>query len=265
MKKSKPRKASSSGNMSLSGHLKELRNRVIVVLVVLLAGFCLCLAFSPKLMTLLTNMGKDYDYVFVYIAPAETLMVQISIALIGGLVIAFPVLAYNIFAFCSPGLKRKERSFVRASLLGGTVFFILGVLFAYYISLPFMLRFLIQLTGNVDVSASISIQQYCSFLLTVFVIFGIVFEMPVITVLLTTLGIMKTAWLVKGRKIAIVLIFLLAAFITPPDIISQFMVAGPMLLLYEVSIVLCRLFSRRRKEGAEDEDDDEEDEEDEDE
>ena len=260
-----PKKASSAGKMSLSGHLKELRNRLIVVLLVLMVGFLICLAVSPKLMTLLTDMGKDYDYVFVYIAPAETLMVELSIALVGGLVLAFPVLAYNVFAFCSPGLKRKERSFVRASLLGGTVFFVLGVLFAYFISLPFMLRFLIQLTGNVDVSASVSIQQYVSFLLTVFVIFGIVFEMPVITVLLTSLGIMKAEWLAKGRKIAIVLIFLLAAFITPPDVVSQFMVAGPMLLLYELSIHLSRLFARKRKaDDDEDDEDEEEDDEDED-
>ena len=265
MKKSKTRKASPSGKMSLSGHLKELRNRIIAVLLVLLVGFCICLYFSPRLMTLMTDMGKEYDYVFVYIAPAETLLVEFSIALIGGLVIAFPVLAYNIFAFCSPGLKRKERTFVRASLLGGTVFFVLGVLFAYYISLPFMLRFLIQLTGSVDVSASISIQQYISFLLTVFLIFGIVFEMPVITVLLTTLGILKAEWLAKARKIAIVLIFLLAAFITPPDVVSQFMVAGPMVLLYELSILLCRLFARRKNTSDEDEDDEDEDEDEDDE
>ena len=78
MKKSKTRKASPSGKMSLSGHLKELRNRIIVVLLVLLVGFCICLYFSPRLMTLLTDMGKDYDYVFVYIAPAETLLEQIE-------------------------------------------------------------------------------------------------------------------------------------------------------------------------------------------
>ena len=261
MKRSKAQAASDEGRMSLSGHLKELRNRIIVVLLVLLVGFCVCLAFSPKLMTLLTNMGKDYGYIYVYIAPAETLLVEFSIALIGGLVLTFPVLGYNIFAFCSPGLKRRERSFVRASLLGGTVFFVLGVLFAYYISLPFMLRFLIQLTGSVDVSASISIQQYCNFLMTVFVIFGIVFEMPVITVLLTSLGILKTEWMVKARKIAIVLIFLLAAFITPPDVVSQLMVAGPMLLLYELSILLSKLFARRKRAGddEDDEDDDEDD------
>ena len=265
MKKSKTRKASPSGKMSLSGHLKELRNRIIVVLVVFIIGFCICLFFSPRLMNLLKAMGEPYGYYFISVSPPESLMVEFSIALVGGLVLTFPVLAYNIFAFCSPGLKRKERFFVRASLLGGTVFFVLGVLFAYFVSLRFMLSFLFKISESVGVVSSISIQSYVNFLLTVFLIFGIVFEMPVITVLLTTLGIMKAEWLAKSRKIAIVLIFLLAAFITPPDVISQFMVAGPMVLLYELSILLCKVFARRKKTDDEDDEDEDEDEEDEDE
>ena len=127
----------------------------------------------------------------------------------------------------------------------------MGVAFAYFISLPFMLRFLIQFTGEVDVSASISIQQYVSFLLTVFVIFGLVFELPVVSVLLTGLGLVKAEWLVKGRKVMIVVIFVLAAIITPPDIVSQVMVAVPMLLLYEVSIFLSRAVGKMKKTTAE--------------
>ncbi len=120
-----------------------------------------------------------------------------------------------------------------------------------------MLRFLIQFTGEVDVSASISIQSYVSFLLTVFVIFGLVFELPVVTVLLTGLGIVKAEWLVKGRKVMIVIIFVLAAIITPPDIVSQIMVAVPMLALYELSILLSRLVAKAKKQKADDDEDDE--------
>ena len=127
----------------------------------------------------------------------------------------------------------------------------MGVAFAYFISLPFMLRFLIQFTGQVDVAASISIQSYVSFLLTVFVIFGLVFELPVVTVLLTGLGIVKAEWLARGRKVMVVIIFVLAAIITPPDIVSQIMVAVPMLALYELSIVLSRLVGKSKKSAAE--------------
>jgi len=239
------------GSMSLSGHLRELRNRILICVILLVVTFGICLSFAPKIVTLLTDMGARYDYVYVYIAPQELFLVYMNVALVGAVVICFPVLAYQVYAFCSPGLSGKERAYISGALVAGGLCFLLGVAFAYFISLPFMLRFLIQFTGEVDVSASISIQQYVSFLLTVFVIFGLVFELPVISVLLTGLGLVKAEWLVKGRKVMIVVIFVLAAIITPPDIVSQIMVAVPMLLLYEVSIVLSRLVGKAKKTAAE--------------
>ena len=232
--------------MSLSGHLKELRNRVFICLLALLAGFGGCLALAPRLVTMLTDMGTAYSYVYVYIAPQELLMVYISLALTGGLVLAFPFIGYHIYAFCGPGLRRREKLFTLGTLFFGTVCFCAGVLFAYFLSVPFMLRFLIQFSADVSVSASISIQQYVTFLLTVFVIFGVVFELPVISVLLTILGIIRWEWMAKGRRVMLVLIFIMAAIITPPDVVSQIMVAVPMIGLYELSILLSRLFGRKR-------------------
>ena len=250
-KRKKTDAANSDGTMSLSGHLKELRNRIAVVVVLLLVAFTACLSFAPRFITFLTDMGKAYDYVFVYIAPQELLLVYLNTALVGALVVCFPVVAYEVYAFCSPGLTKRERSFFIGSLLAGTVFFVVGVLFARFISLPFVLRFLIQFTGEVDVAASIRIQQYIGFLLTIFVVFGLVFELPVVSVLLTGLGLIRADWLRKGRKIMIVVIFILAAIITPPDVVSQVMVALPMILLYELSIGLSSLVGRRRTEARE--------------
>ncbi len=241
--------------MSLTGHLKELRNRIIVIVVLLLVSFSVCLTYASRFITFLTEMGEAYDYNFVYIAPQELLLVYFNAALIGALIVCFPVLAYEVYAFCSPGLTKKERSFTLGALGVGTIFFVVGVAFAYFIVLPFVLRFLIQFTGEVDVAASISIQQYISFLLTMFVIFGAIFELPVITVLLTGLGIIRPEWLIKGRKIMIVLIFVLAAIITPPDVVSQVMVAVPMIGLYEISILLSKMVfkSKKDKEDSEEE------------
>ena len=238
--KRKKETASPDGSMSISGHLKELRNRVLICVVVLVAAFCGCLAIASKLVTMFTDMGQEFGYVFVYIAPQELLMEYFSIALVGALVITFPVLAYHSYAFCSPGLSVKERSYVKVGLLAGTLFFVLGVVFARMVSVPFMLRFLISFTGEVDVSANISVQQYISFLLTVFLIFGIVFEMPVVTSVLSILGILKAEWLKKGRKIMIVCICFLAAVITPPDVMSMCLVVLPIYLLYELSIRIVR-------------------------
>ena len=243
--------ASPDGSMSLSGHLRELRNRILVCVILLVVVFGVCLSFAPHIVTALTNMGQRYNYVYVYIAPQELFLVYMNVALVGAVVVCFPVLAYQIYAFCSPGLSGKERGYISGSLVAGGLCFLVGVAFAYFISLPFMLRFLIQFTGEVDVSASISIQQYVSFLLTVFVIFGLVFELPVVSVLLTGLGLVRAEWLVKGRKGMVVIIFVLAAIITPPDIVSQVMVAVPMLALYEISIALSRVVGKAKKRTAE--------------
>ena len=251
MKKKVKETASSDGSMSLSGHLRELRNRILVCVILLVVVFGVCLSFAPHIVTALTNMGQRYNYVYVYIAPQELFLVYMNVALVGAVVVCFPVLAYQIYAFCSPGLSGKERGYISGSLVAGGLCFLVGVAFAYFISLPFMLRFLIQFTGEVDVSASISIQQYVSFLLTVFVIFGLVFELPVVSVLLTGLGLVRAEWLVKGRKVMVVIIFVLAAIITPPDIVSQVMVAVPMLGLYEISIALSRVVGKAKKRTAE--------------
>ena len=239
--------AEDDGSMSLTGHLKELRNRIAVCLVVLVAGFFLCLSVAGRIVTALTDLGTVYNYTYVYIAPQELLLVYFNLALVGGVVLTFPVLAYEAYAFCSPGLSRRERTGIVLALLAGTVFFLLGVAFARFISMPFMLRFLIGFSREVDVAASISIQQYVSFLLTVFLIFGAVFELPVISVLLTGLGVLKAEWLMKGRRVMIVAIFVLAAIITPPDIVSQIMVAIPMIGLYELSILLSRLVMKAKQ------------------
>ena len=251
MKTKADKSANADGSMPVSGHLRELRRRVLICVLLLLAVFCACLAAAPRIVTLLTDMGVRYSYVYVYIAPQELFLVYMNVALIGALVLCFPVITYEVYAFCSPGLTAKERRYTLGALFAGALCFLLGVAFAYFVSLPFMLRFLIQFTADVDVSASISINQYVSFLLTVFVIFGLVFELPVVSVLLTGLGVVRAEWLKKGRKVMIVVIFVLAAIITPPDIVSQIMVAIPMIGLYELSIVLSRLVMKAKKKAEE--------------
>jgi sec-independent protein translocase protein TatC len=126
-------------------------------------------------------------------------------------------------------------------MIFGLICFCIGVYFAYRIMLPFMLHFLISLSTGSGVTASISVQNYMTFLMTLFLIFGIVFELPVVSVLLTQMGLLKVEWMKKGRRVVIVVIFVIAALITPPDIVSQIMVAIPMIALYELSIILCTI------------------------
>ncbi|MCI8318311.1 MAG: twin-arginine translocase subunit TatC [Lachnospiraceae bacterium] len=242
-------------NMSLSGHLRELRNRVVICVVCLVFTFLVGLHFAPDLVELLTGMGEQYGYQYVYIAPQELLMQYFSVALIAALCIAFPVIAYNIWAFMKPGLRKNENFLIRAALVCGLGCFVIGVLFAYYIMIPFMLHFLIDLSRGSDITASISVQSYLTFLFSIFLIFGIIFELPVMSVVLTQVGILKTKWMRKGRKLIVICIFVISALVTPPDIVSQIMVAIPMIALYEVSILISSALLKLRKKKQQDEED----------
>ena len=236
------------GTMPLSGHLRELRNRIIICVICLLVFFMLGLSAAPRLVEYLTGIGKQYGYEFVYIAPQELLLQYFSIAMIAGVVMSAPVILYHVWGFIQPGLKKNENALFGGALAAGLVFFAIGVAFAYFIMLPFMLRFLIGLSRGSNVDASVSIANYIGFLMTIFLIMGIVFELPVVCVTLTSLGLLKVEWMVKFRKFVIIIIFFVAAVITPPDVVSQCMVAIPMLGLYQLSIIICSVISKRKKE-----------------
>ena len=237
--------------MPLTGHLSELRRRLVVCVICFVAAMLACLSAAPRLVTVLTELGKRYQYEYVYLAPQELLSVYFGIALLGGLVISAPLIAYHAYAFASPGLKQQERLFFLLSMIFGALAFCIGVLFAYTVTTPFILYFLISLRSGVDIAAAISVQEYVNFLLTLFLIFGLIFELPVVSVLLTRLGILKPQWLVKSRKVMVVIIFFVAAVITPPDIASQVLVAVPMLGLFELSVLLSRLCVRLKKPETE--------------
>ena len=237
-------------NMTVSGHLTELRNRLIVCVVVLLISFFVGLSFAPKAVNLLLEIGTEYNYVFVYISPQELLLEYFSVAFILAVCVTSPLLLYQMYAFISPGLRPNEKGFFRIAMIFGLICFAIGVLFAYKVMLPFMLYFLIHVSDDSLVTASVSVQNYMSFLMTVFICFGVIFELPVVSVLLTRMGILRSEWMKKGRKVMIVVIFIIAAFITPPDVVSQIMVAIPILALYEFSILLSRMCERTKRRNS---------------
>ncbi len=242
--------------MSLSGHLREMRNRIAVILVCLVIAFFVGFHYSSGIVTLLTDMGEVYGYEFVTLEPSELLLQYFSVALLMAVVITFPVILYQVWAFIAPGLRKNENRILILVMTFGLLFFVLGIVFAYKIMLPFMLRFLKEVSVGTTIKSTMSISKYVSFLLTIFIIFGIVFEMPVVTVALTQLGLLRITWLKAARKFVIILIFVLAAIITPPDIVSQVMVALPMLALYELSIAVCTVLDKhKRKPAGEDNED----------
>lgn len=251
---------SEDGSMTLTGHLKELRNRLIICALVFVVGVVGFLAISDKLIDLLTAMAINSNYTFVSIAPQEKLMQYFRVSILAAVVLVIPVALYEIYAFARPGLKKSESFFFGLTMLMGLGLFVVGVLFAYFISLPFMLNFMSSLEGAEYIVNQTSIESYVNLCLTMFVVFGVVFEMPLVTVLLAKMGIANPKIMKKGRGVAIVLIFVVAAIITPPDIISQCMVAMPMILLYFFSIFLSGIFYKPHTADNDDADEDEDDE-----
>ena len=251
-RKKKAEVMAEDGSMTLTGHLKELRNRLIICAVVFVVGVVVSLAYADRLIDLLTAMGRDY-YQFVSIAPQEKLMQYFRVSILAGVVVTVPVAFYNIYAFAKPGLKKSESTFFKLVMLLGLILFCVGVLFAYKVTLPFMLNFLVTLEGTDYITASISIESYINLCLTMFIIFGCVFEMPLITIILSKMGIINPQILKQVRGVAIVVIFFIAAVVTPPDIVSQCMVAFPMVLLYFVSIFLSGIFYKPRDTDEDDE------------
>lgn len=177
------------GNMTLTGHLKELRNRLIVCAVVFVAAVVVTLAYADRLIDLLTAMGQGF-YTFVSIAPQEKLMQYFRVSLLAAVVVTVPVALYQVYAFAKPGLKKSETFFLKLVILLGLALFVVGVMFAYKLMMPFMLRFLSTGIEGADyIQTTTSIESYVSLCLTMFIIFGCVFEMPLVTIILSKMGI----------------------------------------------------------------------------
>lgn len=219
----------------------------MICLLFLAAAFLLCLSHAQELVGFFTGMGEEYGYSFVYLSPQELLLEYFSVSLVAAVVLCLPVFAWHLWNYARPGLEKWEGRAFAAALSAGLLFFLMGVLFAGKIPMPFILCFLIRLNEGTGIAAAVSIQSYMSFLLTVLLIFGITFEFPVLSVILTGAGLIKSSLMKKGRKPAVVLIFILAALITPPDVVSQVIVALPMIVLYELGIWLSVACERMKK------------------
>ena len=228
--------------MPLTGHLTELRRRILVAAAVFFLLTAAALTQSEKLIAVFTDMGLKYGYRFVYLAPQELLLQQFKVAALAGFLLSLPLILYEIYAFARPGLTGRESRILRVVLIAGLFFFAVGAFFAYTVTIPFMLNFLIRLSDNTVFAAQISVENYLSFVLLIFTIFGFIFEMPLVSALLSRFGVLNPRMLKKARPFAIVFIFFLAAVITPPDVFSQILVAVPMILLYQLSILVSKIF-----------------------
>lgn len=257
--------AQDQGNMSLVGHLKEIRNRIAICFVVFIVAFFACFAFIKPLANRLLEMGLAGGFQYVYLSPSELLTSYFKLSMILALVIVSPLIIYQIWAFVAPALTRREKRAIAPALVGGLGFFAMGAVFAYMVALPFMIQFLVNYSQSDFINSAISVASYLDFMIGMLLTFGLVFEEPMLAFVLTNLGVLTPQVLRKVRCYAIPIIFALAAIITPPDVVSQFMIAVPMLALYELSILISSVVAKRREKRAASEDADEDEDEDEEE
>ena len=264
---SKTTKQQVEGNMSLVGHLKEIRNRIALVVVSLLVAFVVCFTFIKPLATKLLEMGQKFGFQYVYLSPSELITSYFKLSLILAVVIISPILLAQIWGFLAPALTKREKKAIAPAFAGGLVFFFIGAAFSYLIAIPFMIQFLINYSQSEMIASAISVASYLDFMIGMMLTFGLVFEMPMLAFVLSNLGILTPEILRKLRSYAVVLVFIIAAVITPPDVVSQFMIAVPMLGLYELSILISAVIAKQRakreamEEAGEDDEDDDDDEE----
>ena len=232
--------------MTLLEHLDELRKRLTLVVVVNFVAMIILFGETDDIMSYLLNINPGLD--LVYISPSELLAVYIKIAFIMAIVLCSPVTIYQIWAFIEKGLYKNEKIYVGITLIFGVILFVVGVLFCYFLVLPTTLQFFIRIAIE-EVNSMISIDSYVSFVNMMLLSFGIVFELPVVVFLLTKLGILKPEFLKKNRGVIIVAIFIVAAFITPPDVISQIMLGVPLMLLMEISIFISTLVDKLNRKN----------------
>lgn len=231
-------------------HLIELRTRLLWSLAALVVAFLVCFAFSRPLFAVLVQplVAAGQDRV-IFTQVFEAFFVQVRVALFGALMLAFPVIATQAWRFVAPGLYRQEKAALLPFLVATPFLFSLGAAFAYFVAVPVALRFLLGFQGElggVTQEALPSVGQYLSFVMQFLFAFGAAFLLPILLMLLARSGILTLDQLVKGRRYAIVIAFVIAAIFTPPDVVSQLLLAVPLCILYEVAIVAIRLTERRR-------------------
>lgn len=230
--------------MTMMQHFAELRRRILWTFLI----FVLVLVFgwyiAPWVQDFLTAPLIDIwsDGALLYSGLTDGLMIRLSLALVVALVCIIPVMLWHVWAYVAPGLKKNERNFIFPILILSPILFVVGAGFAFYVLLPFVFRFFLELNESAPVPSLLLpvARDYLSFSIGLLRVFGIAFQLPLVMVLLNRIGVLSRASAIKMRRYAIILIVVAAAVLTPPDVVSQLLLAIPMWALFEISILFMR-------------------------
>jgi sec-independent protein translocase protein TatC len=262
-KTSKSQKKNELLAQPLDKHLRELKNRVIVSLIAFIIATCICYCFAQEIYAFLLapleeiyrQSGQTRHLIFTNLT--EAFFVHLRLSCFAGFALAFPIIASQLYSFIAPGLYAAERRALIPYLLVAPLLFLLGAALVYYFVMPVAWRFFLSFEVPLGSSEGIPIllearvSEYLSLVTSLVISFGVAFQLPIILSLLARTGLITSRFLVDKRRHAIVLIFIIAAILTPPDVFSQIALAIPLLILYEISIWLCkRVEKTRRKQKA---------------
>jgi sec-independent protein translocase protein TatC len=232
-------------------HLTEIRKRLVRSAIALGIGFAVCYGFSERLFELLAyplKVNMPPGDRMVYTSLPEMFFVYIKTALVAGLLLAAPYVFYQIYLLVAPGFYQKEKKNVILFVLCSTVLFVGGSLFGYFVVFPYGFKFFLAFSTDY-LRALPSVSKYFSLAVKLLFAFGFVFELPVAAFFLSRMGLVTADFLKEKRRYAILLIFIIAAFLTPPDVISQFLMAIPLMVLYEFSILIAKFAGKKKKES----------------
>lgn len=240
--------------MTFLEHLEELRSRLTRVVLAVLVGFGVCIAFGERLFTLLAapiTKLLPQGSTLIFTGLPDPFFMYLKVAFVAGIFLVLPVIIYELWRFVRPGLLEHERRMAVPFIVSAVLLFYAGAAFAYFVVFPAAFKFFLGYQTEV-LKPMIAIKEYVSLVMLLMLAFGSVFETPIIIVFLGLLGVVDSGMLRRGRRYFVVLAFVIAAILTPtPDIINQTLMAVPMLLFFEVGILVLTLFEKKRKRKEE--------------
>ena len=244
--------------MPLTDHLEELRTRFIRILIALGAGFVFCFLFKERIFGFIVYPLKGImpeGSSMIFTSLPEAFFTYLKVSLFAAIFLTSPYILYQIWKFISPGLYSSEKKYVAPFVILSTLFFVGGSLFAYLLVFPLGFAFFLAFATEF-ITPMLTMREYLGFSMKLLFAFGIMFELPIFMFFSAKIGLVNYDVLKKKRKYAILIIFVIAATLTPPDVVTQTMMAVPLVLLYEMSLWVVKLAERRKNNKAADEDDD---------
>jgi sec-independent protein translocase protein TatC len=234
------------GTMSFFEHLAELRTRIIWSLVPALVGVIVSFRFSNHILHFVERPVERLGLKLVQLTPTEAFWTSMKVSMVCGLILAMPVILWQVWAFVAPGLHRHERRFAGPFVIVGSLLFLIGAAFALLVVVPFAITFLLNFGKSQGLQPMISVSSHVDFVIKFTLAFGLIFELPLALTMLSSMGLVTPQFLSKNRKYAILINFVIAAVLTPtPDILNQSLMAGPLIILYEIGILAARIFGKR--------------------